>query len=130
MTMKEAYKELLITIRRYEREGVELWHWSKREFLFKSEAYKKLDTTKNKYYKTFIFKVIDRMNKIERDFDKYQVEAEKERCQIITAIKIMKQFIENESYKKINFDNYSNVELKNILDEICEIRNKQIAVNQ
>lgn len=72
MTMKEAYKELLITIRRYEREGVELWHWTKREFLFESEAYKKLDTTKNKYYKQFIFTVIDRMNELDNKFDKFQ----------------------------------------------------------
>lgn len=128
MTMKEAYKELLITIRRYEREGVELWHWAKKEFVFQSKAYKKLDTTKNKYYKQFIFKVIDRMNKIERDFDKFQERINKERNEIITAIEVMKTYV---NYTvNIDYDSKNNEDLKNILDKICDDRNKQIAVNQ
>lgn len=128
MTMKKAYRELLVMIRRYEREGVELWHWSKREFLFKSEAYKKLDTTKNKYYKTFIFKIIDRMNKLEKDFDKFQEKIKKERNEIITAIEVMKTYV---NYTvNIDYDNKNNEDLKNILDKICNDRNKQIAVNQ
>lgn len=130
MTMKEAYKELLLEIRRYEREGVELWHWSKREMFFQSEAYKKLDTTKNKTFKTFIFKCIDRMDKIENEFDSFRQKAINERNQIIVAIRVMKQFIENSKYENIKFDRYSNFELKNMLDEICKIRNEKVVVNQ
>jgi hypothetical protein len=124
--MKQAYKALLLEIRRYEREGVELWHWSKREMFFQSEAYKKLVTTKNKFFKCFIFKCIDRIDKIENEFESFRQKALKERGQIITAIRIMKQFIENPKYENIKFDNYSNIELKNILDEITEIRNKKL----
>jgi hypothetical protein len=124
--MKEAYKELLNTIRSYKRDGWELWHWSRREMFFKSQAYKKLDTSKNKVYKSFIFKSIDIMDKIENEYTIREEQAINERKQIITAIKIMKQFIENPEYENIKFDKYSNFELKNMLDKICEIRNKKL----
>lgn len=132
MKIKEAMRQVRIKMNRYEREGWELFSYFHKEFMYSSEEWKVVKTSKSKEANLLISSVVTRLNKLENKLYEEQQKSIKERENIISGIEVIKKCLNdmNVNTEKTDYSRKSNKELMDILDGVCKVRNDLISLQQ